>query len=358
MGHYARVCKSEKEVREMKPDEQSDDDVYTIRIFRVTNDASGKKELVTRGDFKAQIVINNCLDYILADTGARVSVCNLKDAKRWGIHQKMQRSKTRIKPYNSPVIPTIGVARCDITFGDRLVPVLWHIIEENCEPVLAGAKAEQLGIIKFSSIQPVFAPVNMIVGDTGRKAQLQDILQRHSNSFQGIGKLTKHQVKLHVKEEVKPILSPQRPVPYHLKSRIQEQITEMLSNDIIEEHPVTEPSPRVSNMVVAPKSDGEIRITLNTKNVNRALESSNLPIPRHEEIKTQLSGCKFFSKLDLKSAFWQLEISPSSRYLTVFTFDGKLYRYKRLSMGLKPVQGKLNAALRPILADISQTCIA
>ena len=111
----------------------------------------------------------------------------------------------------------------------------------------------------------------------------------------------------------RPIISPQRPVPYHhLKEKFQEQITQMLNNDIIEEHPVNEPAPWVSNMVVAPKGDGDIRITLDAKNVNHALVSSNLPIPRHEEIKTQL---RYFSKLDLKSAFWQLEIDPASSIL-------------------------------------------
>ena len=126
MGHYARVCKSKTEIREVKPDVNSEDeDVYNICIFRIT---SGKG--LHLGDFKAQIVVNNCLDHIFADTGAHVSVCCWKDTKRWGIHKKMQTSKTKIKPYNSPAIRTMGIARCTVTFG-RSVPVIWHIIEED-----------------------------------------------------------------------------------------------------------------------------------------------------------------------------------------------------------------------------------
>ena len=82
------------------------------------------------------------------------------------------------------------------------------------------------------------------------------------------------------------------------------------------------------------------------------MQSSNQSIPRHEDIKSQLSGCKVFSKLDFKSAFWQLELDEDSRYLTVFHLNDRLYRYKRLTMGLKPSQGELNAALRPIFAQI------
>ena len=55
-----------------------------------------------------------------------------------------------------------------------------------------------------------------------------------------------------------------------------------------------------------------------------------------------------FSKLDFKSAFWQLEPDPDSRHFTVFRANNKLYRYTRLIMGIKPAQSELNAALRPI----------
>ena len=82
-------------------------------------------------------------------------------------------------------------------------------------------------------------------------------------------------------------------------------------------------------------------------------ESSNFPIPSQEEIKSWLSRRKVFSKLDLKSAYWQLEIEKEARSMTVFHASGKLYRYKRLVMGLKPSQGELNAALQPLFAQLA-----
>ena len=80
-------------------------------------------------------------------------------------------------------------------------------------------------------------------------------------------------------------------------------------------------------MVIAPKDDGDIRITLDAKNVNKSILASNFPIPRQEDIKVKLSGSKCFSKLDLKSAFWQLEIAEESRFLTTFHASGKFYCY-------------------------------
>jgi len=66
-------------------------------------------------------------------------------------------------------------------------------------------------------------------------------------------------------------------------------------------------------------------VTLDAKNLNKALYSSNYPIPRQEDIKAKLSGKKVFSKLDLKSAFWQLEIAEDARNLTTFHSNGKLF---------------------------------
>ena len=63
--------------------------------------------------------------------------------------------------------------------------------------------------------------------------------------------------------------------------------------------------------------------------------------------KSKLEGATVFLKLDLKFAFWQLEIGPESTHLTSFHANGKLYRYERLVMDLKPAQGELNAALQP-----------
>ena len=181
---------------------------------------------------------------------------------------------------------------------------------------------------------------------------IQDILAAYPENFSSLGKLNGHVVKLHVDDNVKPVAEPPRRVPYHLESRVEESIVEMMKNDVIEEHPSGEPAPWTSNVVIAPKEDGDIRITLDAKNVNKALLSSNYPIPRQEDIKAKLAGCKYFSKLDLKSAFWQLEIDEHSRPLTVFHALGKMYRYKRLVMGLKPAQGELNAALQPLFAHL------
>ena len=71
-----------------------------------------------------------------------------------------------------------------------------------------------------------------------------------------------------------------------------------------------------------------------------------------DDIRAQLAGAGHFSKLDFKSTFWQLELHPDPRYLTVFHPNDKLYLYIKLIMGENPAQGQLNAALKPIFSHI------
>ena len=354
VGHFSKCCKSTKDLR--KVDEHNDgtdndvtdlqDKIYNVNLFRVTT-SNGTQH---SGDFNVEVVINNNLGRIIVDTGAKVSVCSLSQAKEWKLSEKMVPSKTKLKPFNSDPIKVEGQAICAVTFGSNSVPVKWHIISTDCEPILAGSSAIALGIITFNQKRGTISPINMI--NTDYKGQIQSCLAEYHHNFQGIGKLKNHKIKLHVNEDIKPVATPPRSMPYHLKDQATRAIQEMIDNDIIDEHPINEPAPWVSNTVIAPKSDGSIRITLDARNVNKAIMPTNHPIPRHEDIKAKLSGCKIFSKMDFKSAFWQIELDESSRYLTAFHTNDKLYRYKRLTMGIKPAQGELNVALRPMFVNI------
>ena len=99
----------------------------------------------------------------------------------------------------------------------------------------------------------------------------------------------------------------------------------MINNDTIKEHSPNGPASLVSNVVIAPKPDASITITLNVRNVNKAIIGTTHPILQHKDIKAKLAGCKILLKMDFKSFFWQIESDKFSRYLTVFHTNNKLF---------------------------------
>jgi Reverse transcriptase (RNA-dependent DNA polymerase)/RNase H-like domain found in reverse transcriptase/Integrase zinc binding domain/Retroviral aspartyl protease len=120
-------------------------------------------------------------------------------------------------------------------------------------------------------------------------------------------------------------------LPHSQKSDIEEQIKQMLNEKIIE-HSV---SPFNSPLLVVPKKGGESRVVVDFRKLNKKIFGDKFPLPRIEEILDQLGRAKFFSILDLKSGFYQIELEKSSRGPTAFSTDTGHYEFKRLPMGLK-----------------------
>ncbi|XP_055542980.1 uncharacterized protein K02A2.6-like [Wyeomyia smithii] len=58
------------------------------------------------------------------------------------------------------------------------------------------------------------------------------------------------------------------------------------------------------------------------------------PLPLVDELLGSVDGATVFSKIDVKDAYHQLEISQQSRPITTFIMKTGLYRYKRLMFGV------------------------
>jgi 2-phospho-L-lactate guanylyltransferase (CobY/MobA/RfbA family) len=135
-----------------------------------------------------------------------------------------------------------------------------------------------------------------------------------------------------LKKEIKPVRQRNRHASFHLRDGIEKAIQLMLENDIIEKS--EGPTPWVSQIVPIMKESGEIRICLDSKMINTAIERQCHSCPTAEEVAIDLNEAKVISKFDLKNAFNQYELAPECRYITVFYTHMGLYRFKRLCFGI------------------------
>ena len=65
-----------------------------------------------------------------------------------------------------------------------------------------------------------------------------------------------------------------------------------------------------------------------------------------------MNGCQYFSKLDLRQAYFQFPLSEESKKLTTFYPNGRLLRLTRLPQGALPASSELNNALRQIFSGV------
>ena len=160
----------------------------------------------------------------------------------------------------------------------------------------------------------------------------EEILHDYKGIFEGVGKLTGYQVKLHVDPEVPAVAQPVRRTLFSLREKVKEKIEELVGMDIME--PVEGPTPWVSPVVVVPKQNDEIRLCVDMRRANEAIIRERYQIPTVNKVLHNLNQSTVFSKLDLKRGYHQLKLHPDSRSITTFTTHCGLYRYKRLIFGI------------------------
>ncbi len=143
---------------------------------------------------------------------------------------------------------------------------------------------------------------------------LDAVLEGHKELFRTqLGKTT---VTEHVIDtgEAPPVKVPPRPVPFHYKDRVEEQLGEMAESGIIR----PSNSPWCAPAVYVPKSNGEIRICVDYVQLNKSTRKDSYPVPRADGPQQKLAGKRVLSKIDLRSAYWQFPVSEESIEKTAF----------------------------------------
>jgi transposase InsO family protein len=104
------------------------------------------------------------------------------------------------------------------------------------------------------------------------------------------------------------------------------------------------------------KTDGTVRLVVDYSRTNNEIEYFAHPLPIQEELVARLAGAKYFSKIDLREAFYQVKIDPASRHVTTFHTPGGLYQYTVSPMGLSLSPGWLQGVIEELLREEILEC--
>ncbi len=88
-------------------------------------------------------------------------------------------------------------------------------------------------------------------------------------------------------------------------------------------------------LILVPKSDGNMRLVIDYRELNKHTVPDRLPLSVISDILRSLgTENRLFSTIDIKSAFWQVELHEDSKDMTTFSTLTGHYRFKRMSFGL------------------------
>nr|CAB3504899.1 unnamed protein product [Digitaria exilis] len=93
-------------------------------------------------------------------------------------------------------------------------------------------------------------------------------------------------------------------------------------------------SPWASPVLFVKKKDGSMRMCIDYRALNAVTIKNKYPLPRIDELLDQLKRAKFFSKIDLRSGFYQMKIRPCDIPKTAFVTRYGQFEFTVVSFGL------------------------
>ncbi|KAL0161810.1 hypothetical protein M9458_041206, partial [Cirrhinus mrigala] len=146
-------------------------------------------------------------------------------------------------------------------------------------------------------------------------------------------------------------------VPTVVKSRdahvLRSEVLILLEKGAIEVvHPAQSESGFYSRYFLVPKKDGGLRPILDLRHLNRALMKRPFKMLTLKQILSHVRPGDWFLSLDLKDAYFHIQIAPHHRRFLRFAFEGVAYQYTVLPFGLslapRTFTKCMDAALLPL----------
>ncbi|KAJ8368319.1 hypothetical protein SKAU_G00083470 [Synaphobranchus kaupii] len=327
-NHFAKVCRSAPAARPPQSRTPSAcSDCTEIRTVS-TNHVSFKTCTVQLGEVSLPLLL---------DTGAAASLLNLSTYNKFFAHLPLQQPSTPLCGYDNSKIEIVGILQVPVHYGSKHMPAFpFHIAKRG---------ANLLGLDLFTGL-------GFSLHDDGGSA-IQHVTstweQKWPALFDGLGCLTAFTHRPLVNAEVSPVMQPLRRIPLALRDDVTKELNALLEAGIIE--PVNA-APWISNLVIAKKKSGGLRVCVDLRSVNKAVIPDKYPLPTSEELTTHFYGSTVFTKLDLRQGYLQVPLHPASRDLTAFISHAGVFRYTRMPFGLSSAPSCFQKAMNTILAGI------
>ena len=160
----------------------------------------------------------------------------------------------------------------------------------------------------------------------------EDVTNAFPDLFDGaLGKFA-GRAHFELDNSVPPVKLPLRKIPLAMKPDLAAELERLENLGVIERE--EQPTDWVSSLVVARKANGDIRVCIDPKPLNKALKRAQYPMPTLEDLLPRLKKARVFNVCDVSSGYWHVELDEASSRLTTFATPTGRFRWTRLPFGL------------------------
>lgn len=184
---------------------------------------------------------------------------------------------------------------------------------------------------------------------------LHSLLRKYRYCFRPdiLGKCSLFQHRI-VTNNHQPIATP----PYR-QSQDRRQVTNRLVSDYLNQGIIqASHSPWASPVVLVTKKNGDTRFCVDYRKLNAVTERDVYPLPRIDDSLAALDGSGYFTCLDLKSGYHQIEINEDDRPKTAFVTCDGLFEWRVMPFGLTNAPATFQRTMDVVLSGLKfNTCL-
>ena len=203
--------------------------------------------------------------------------------------------------------------------------------EGSSDIILANPLPDDITSDQKEKFLALMAHYSDILADGPDKLGRTGVLQHHINT-----------------DNATPIRQQARRVPLPRRETVHNLLQDMLSKNIIS----PSQSPWASPIVLVAKKDGSTRFCVDYRKLNTVTRKDAYPLPRVDDSLDTLTGSKWFSTLDLRSGYWQVEVCPEHRAKTAFTTQEWLFEFIVMPFGLCNAPATFQRLMDSVLAGL------
>lgn len=161
----------------------------------------------------------------------------------------------------------------------------------------------------------------------------------------GCTNLVKHHIDT---TDSEPIRLPPYRKAFTEREVLNKLCQKLKKQDIIEDSN----SPWASPVVLVRKRDGSWRFCVDWRKLNKITKKDSSPLPRIDDTLDRLSDARFFTKIDLTSGYYQVELDEESKEKTAFVTPDGHYQFNRLGMGLCNAPATFQRLMYKVLGNL------
>ena len=205
--------------------------------------------------------------------------------------KKLKPSQAKLKGYSGQSIKVIREVEVNVCHNGQQATLPLVVVK--------GAGLSLLGRNWLDVLRLDWKEIHLV----GSMDLLRSLLDKYAEVFkEGLGQLEGHEAKICVDREAQPKFCKARPIPYAMRSKVEEELAQLQRQGIITPVQFADWAAPIIPVLKADKKTvricGDFKMT-----VNQASRLDKYPIPKTEDLFAKMSGGTKFTKLDLSQAY-------------------------------------------------------